>query len=115
MDKAKFAALLSLKMNDDIEIIDEDFDDGLVLYIDYGKHNLVLATITQLERPIMNDMKGNISRNKYEHAVDKYLDIEGEADMFFRLDIIHVFINEKNNRGIIRRYENATPYDVEEV
>lgn len=103
-------ALIALSKFDEIEVVDKDLD-GFILFTDHKYNNIVIANAVMLDRPIMNADAGNISRKEFEHVIDKLLDEREDVDMFIRFDIIHVFINEKTDRAIIRHYRDAIPYE----
>ena len=106
------AAQAFYHINREYELMDIELDDYLVVH-DFARDDIVIVKPVQLERPIVNSAEGLISRREFEKVVDYLLDVIEDVDMFFRFDIMHVYIT-KEDRALVRLHVNVSPYEEEE-
>lgn len=98
--------------NERYQIIDIELADYIVVF-DYEDNVCAIVKPVQLARPIAFSDEGIISHKEYEEVIDYLLDELEEVNMFFRFDLLHVFIS-KEHRALIRHHVNVIPYDEKE-
>ena len=112
-ERAKLAAEAFYNINPRFLMVEKDFE-GYIVVADVDNDDICIVNAVELKRPMSSSKEGMISQQEFERLIDKYIDTHEDVDMFFRFDIVHVYVTRKN-RAMLRLHCNAPFYDEKEV